>query len=276
MSAATPIRWPAEALWQAVSPLLDGFTVEILPEIDSTNTELMRRARAGRCEPILLVTECQTAGRGRMGRPWRSEPGDSLTFSLALPLEPADWSGLSLAVGLSLAQSLQPQLPATGAGDARPRLGLKWPNDLWLEGDRKLGGILIETASGLSLPGPGRYVVIGIGLNVRPPDGQGLSTTPACLQDIDATLDAPTALGRIVAPLVQAVQAFARHGFAPLRAQFAERDVLLHRTVHLSDGRSGQSLGVGPDGALRVQSACGVLEVTSSEISVRPQAAPGA
>ena len=50
-----PIRWPAEAVWEAVSPLLPGFTVEVLPTIDSTNTELMRRARAGLAEPVLLV-----------------------------------------------------------------------------------------------------------------------------------------------------------------------------------------------------------------------------
>jgi BirA family biotin operon repressor/biotin-[acetyl-CoA-carboxylase] ligase len=267
-----PIRWPAEALWQAVSPLLEGFSVEILPEVDSTNTELMRRARAGRCEPILLVTEQQTAGRGRLGRQWVSEIGDSLTFSLGLPMAPAEWSGLSLAVGVSLAQSLQPQLPA--AGEDRLRLGLKWPNDLWLEGDRKLGGILIETASGIGLTGPDRYVVIGVGLNVRAPDSQGLSTTPASLREVDAALDAPTALGRIVPPLVRALQAFALHGFAPVRAQFTERDLLLQREVNLSDGHSGLAQGVGPDGALLVQTAVGLRAVTSSDISVRPRPAP--
>lgn len=264
-----PIRWPAEALWQAVSPLLEGFTVEILPEVDSTNTELMRRARAGRCEPILLVTEHQTAGRGRLGRQWVSGPGDSLTFSLGLPMAPADWSGLSLAVGVSLAQSLQPQLPAEG--EDRARLGLKWPNDLWLEGDRKLGGILIETASGV---GPSRYVVIGVGLNVRAPAGEGLSTTPAGLRDIDPLLDAPTALGRIVAPLVQALLAFEQYGFAPVRSQFAERDLLQGRSVNLSDGQGGVAQGVGADGALRVQTAGGLRAVTSSDISVRPQSVP--
>ena len=90
MTAASqePIRWPAEAIWQAVEPQLPGFTIEIVPSIDSTNTELMRRAREGRQEPILLVAEQQTAGRGRLGRPWRSEVGDSLMFSLGLPLAP--------------------------------------------------------------------------------------------------------------------------------------------------------------------------------------------
>ncbi|HRH06626.1 MAG TPA: biotin--[acetyl-CoA-carboxylase] ligase, partial [Burkholderiaceae bacterium] len=64
------IQWPAEAIWEQVAPLLPGFTVEILPEIGSTNTELMRRAKDGKLEPTLLVAEQQTAGRGRLGRDW--------------------------------------------------------------------------------------------------------------------------------------------------------------------------------------------------------------
>ncbi len=116
--------------------------------------------------------------------------------------------------------------------------------------------------------------MIGVGLNVRAPDSQGLSTTPASLREVDAALDAPTALARIVPPLVRALQAFARHGFAPVRAQFAERDLLLQREVNLSDGHSGLAQGVGPDGALLVQTAEGLRAVTSSDISVRPRPAP--
>ena len=93
-------------------PLLPGFTVEVVPEVDSTNSELMRRARAGRTEPVLLVAERQSAGRGRLGRSWNSKQGDSLMFSLGLPLAPADWSGLSLAVGVSLAESLDSRTEA--------------------------------------------------------------------------------------------------------------------------------------------------------------------
>ena len=121
-----PIRWPAEAVWEAVAPLLPGFTVEVLPSIDSTNTELMRRARAGQTEPTLLVAEQQTAGRGRLGRVWQSDVGASLMLSLGLPMAPRDWSGLSLAVGVSVAESLQPVLPALGDGHAA-RIGLSGP-----------------------------------------------------------------------------------------------------------------------------------------------------
>ncbi|MDD2544755.1 MAG: biotin--[acetyl-CoA-carboxylase] ligase [Burkholderiaceae bacterium] len=287
---SAPVRWPAEALWEAVVPRLPGFTVEILPEIDSTNTELMRRARAGRYEPTLLVAERQTAGRGRLGRTWHSaEAGEagalpSLTFSLGLPLAPRDWSGLSLAVGVSVAESLQPVLPAPGT---TPRIGLKWPNDLWLSdaaGDRKLGGILIETASfhdlhNASTTSPGaqatRYVVVGVGLNVLPRSPEGLSTRPGCLQEL-GPLDAPTALLQVAAPLVALLQGFAAQGFAPLQDRFAARDVLRGRTVVLSDGQSGLAQGVGADGALQVHTAQGLQAITSSEVSVRPTAAPPA
>ena len=74
-TTAQPVRWPAEAIWEAVAPALPGFTVEVLAEVDSTNSELMRRARAGRPDPALLVAEQQTAGRGRMGRQWHSGAG---------------------------------------------------------------------------------------------------------------------------------------------------------------------------------------------------------
>ena len=83
--------------------------------------------RHGLLAPCLLVAERQTAGRGRHGRPWRSTPGASLTFSLAWPLTRADLSGLSLAVGVALADALD--------ATATPRIGLKWPNDLWLVAD---------------------------------------------------------------------------------------------------------------------------------------------
>ena len=273
-----PIRWPAEAVWEAVAPLLPGFTVEVLPSIDSTNTELMRRARAGQTEPTLLGAEQQTAGRGRLGRGWPSDVGASLMLSLGLPMAPRDWSGLSLAVGVSVAESLQPTLPPLEPGQP-PRIGLKWPNDLWLSGDRKLGGILVETASFVAPQAAhpttaqgtaARYVVVGIGINVLPRSGEGMSMPPGSLQDVEPGLDAPAALLRIVPPLVAMLQGFDACGFAPVQPRFAARDVLQGRPVTLSDGQTGTAHGVGEDGALLVHTAQGMQAVTSAEISVRP------
>jgi BirA family biotin operon repressor/biotin-[acetyl-CoA-carboxylase] ligase len=252
------VTWPAEALWEAVAPTLPGFTVEILPELDSSNSELMRRARAGRDEPVLLVAERQTAGRGRLGRGWDSAPGDSLTFSLGLPLAPADWSGLSLAVGVSLAESLH------------PAIRLKWPNDLWVR-DHKLAGILIETASFGEGAGR-RYAVIGVGINIAPRPAAGLSTPPAALRELLPGVDAGAALLRIAPPLVRDVQAFEQAGFAGFRLRFEARDALRDRAVALSDGTTGTAHGVAEDGSLLVHTAAGLQAISSSEVSVRPAA----
>ena len=281
LKTITPIRWPAEAIWEAVAPGLDGFTVEVLPSIDSTNTELMRRFRGSpgtalRAEPILLVAEQQTAGRGRLGRNWHSQRGDSLTFSLGLPLQPADWSGLSLVVGISLAESLDPD---SSQQNGRRRVALKWPNDLWLpgpEGERKLGGILVETASAEGM----RYVVIGVGINIcaaafasagAMAEPSAAAPMPAAgLEEMLPGIDAAQALLKILPPLVRAVQAFEQFGFAPFQARFARRDVLAGRTVRLSDGTVGEAHGVAENGALLVHTSAGMKEITSSEVSVRP------
>ena len=264
------VHWPAEAIWQAVVPYLPGFTVEVLPEIDSSNSELMRRCRAGQSDPTLLVAERQTAGRGRLGRQWHSPPGSSLTFSLGLVLNPADWGGLSLAVGTSLADSLA---QATGAD-----LRIKWPNDVWLGGD-KLAGVLVETA-GAGLGTPGRYVVVGVGLNVRQPEpgwappasaDQVLTAqAPAWLQDAAPQMDAPAALEAVAARLVADLQRFEQLGFAAFAQRFAQRDALAGRELVLSDGRRGWAAGVSASGALRLDVLGRVDEVHSGEVSVRP------
>ena len=252
------MKWGAEAIWEAVVPSLAGFSVEILTEIDSTNSELMRRARRGQLDPILLVAERQTAGRGRLGRTWHSDGADvesapALTFSLGLALSPQNWSGLSLAVGLCVANNLHPDLR------------LKWPNDIWLA-DRKLAGILIETA----LFDDQRYAVIGIGINIAPRSAAGLATAPAWLQEVQPGMDAALALQRVALPLVQTLQKFEQTGFAPLQADFNVRDLLAGRDVVLSEGTQGRALGVDANGALRVQTDSGIKLVTSSEVGVRP------
>ena len=262
-------HWPSEDIWQAIAPRLPGFTVEVLPELDSTNSELMRRLRSGVVDPVLLIAEHQSAGRGRMARQWYSSgavgaatgPG-SLTFSLGLPMAPKDWSGLSLAVGLSLAQSLHPDIT------------LKWPNDLWWQG-RKLAGILIETANARAASAlGGRYVVIGIGLNIQCPAALGLATEPAGLAECLPGINAGQALAQLIGPLVDTLLTFEQQGFAPFQAAFNARDALRQVAVTLSDGLQGTALGVDPVGALQVQTAQGVQRVTSAEVSVRIEACP--
>jgi BirA family biotin operon repressor/biotin-[acetyl-CoA-carboxylase] ligase len=291
-----PIQWGAEALWQQLLPLLPGLSVEVVERTSSTNTALLERARvlsrpdpedtevlvqrsvestafgrrAADVQPCLLVAENQTGGRGRQGRVWQSARGASLTFSLALPLARDDWSGLSLAVGVALAEALDPLAPG-----ATPRIGLKWPNDLWLmdrfepgeRSGRKLGGVLIETVAA----GHRRLAVIGIGLNVLPLATGDTSSGFACLQEIETGIDAPTALARVALPLARALKEFDGGGFAPFAPRFAARDLLTGQAVRTSqsDATEGIAVGVTDFGALEVDTGSGLLEVTSGEVSVR-------
>ena len=261
MSSASEsvIQWPSEVIWEAVSPQLPHFTVEVLPELGSTNTELMRRFRLGQTDPVLLVAERQTSGRGRLGRQWHSDAdkADSLTFSIGMVLSPQDWSGLSLAVGLSVAQSLH------------PGIGLKWPNDVWFD-QRKLGGILIETASAGAL----RYAVVGVGLNIRIPQHTDLRTAPAGLDEVLPGLTAPHALLKIAPALIETVQLFEQKGFASFRDAFHARDVLFGKAVVCSDGTTGLARGVDAMGAILVQTPQGVKKINTAEVSVRPAANP--
>jgi BirA family biotin operon repressor/biotin-[acetyl-CoA-carboxylase] ligase len=267
MNDSSTADWFQDRIAAAVAPLLPGFAVEAVAEIDSTNTELMRRARAGRVEPVLLVAERQTAGRGRLGRPWQSgaqqDAAVSLTFSLGMPLAPADWSGLSLAVGVAVAEGLDP----SGAH----KVGLKWPNDIWVD-DRKLVGILIETA----LPSDGgpdasRYVVIGIGINIGAREGNGMRTPPAWLHQWRPGASAPEVLAELAEPLVRTVLDFEARGFAPFAERFAARDVLRGREVALSDGTAGLCEGVAWGGELQVRTDAGLQLISSDEVSVRPR-----
>ena len=260
------LHWDAESLWQDLEPRAPGLSVEVLAETGSTNTLLLERGRQGLDAPCLLVAECQTAGRGRLGRPWWSQPGQALTFSLGMKLAPTDWSGLSLAVGLALAETL---------GE---HIGLKWPNDLWLHGDdRKLGGILIEIAP-LATPDPRpgeRWVVVGAGLNLAPlPEGFASADTfrtgYACLQEFEPMLTAPQLLHRVARPLLDTLSAFDTTGLAPLLPRYATRDVLAGRPV-TAGALTGTACGLSVDGSLQVRDAHGTVHTLhSGEVSVRP------
>ena len=263
----------AEALWLQLEPLLPGLSVEVLPQCASTNTTLLERARGGDTAPCLLVAEAQTQGRGRLGRSWTSKPGASLTFSLALPYAPLDWSGLSLAVGLCLADALDP---------SGQRIALKWPNDLWLRSGpgrgRKLGGILIETVVAAGQ----RVAVIGIGINVLAQPDAGLTHGLAALLELDTGVTTASALVAVAAPLLHMLRRFESEGFGPLAARYAVRDLLRRQHVLTTQAGvpEGVAEGVDAQGALLVRAGVGadvgtgsLHRISSGEVSIRLQAA---
>ena len=308
------LAWRAETLWQQLEPHLPGLSVEVVASAESTNSVLLERARlgggrvdapvttpgdlevlraqgrdvndvgpdagpfgrrAGDTQPTLLVAEHQTLGRGRQGRTWLASAGASLTFSIGLPLSPRDWSGLSLAVGVTLADALELPDPGRAA-----RLQLKWPNDLWLIDasagplGRKLGGVLIETVA----VGKQRMVVIGVGLNIAAlpqVTPRELSHGYACLQELDPAATAPAALHRVALPLIKALRQFEREGFAGFAAAYARRDLLCGQQVTALDptrpagALEGRVEGVSRSGSLLLRVGSALHLVSSGEVSVR-------
>ena len=122
--------------------------------VGSTNTYATELARHGAADGTLVITDEQPAGRGRVGRSWRSLPRQQVLLSLVLrPVFPAQF--LVMAAALAVAGGI------ADATDLRP--DIKWPNDVLHEG-RKLCGILIETGAS---DADGPFAVLGIGINVN-------------------------------------------------------------------------------------------------------------
>ena len=259
----------AEALRAALGAAADRLDIDCVAETGSTNADLLDRIRREGVDAraCLLVAARQSAGRGRRGRHWQSTAGASLTFSFAWPMARADLSGLSLAIGVAVADAIDP------ARSAPCHVGLKWPNDLWLvdaasEG-RKLGGILIETTPSTS----GRVAVIGIGLNVLEQQVDDASSGVAWLGQLDATATLASTLEKIVPALLDTLAAFDAAGFPPFVARFAARDLLRGRPVRCgrddASASEGIAQGVSASGELLVRTARGVEAIGSGEVSVR-------
>ncbi|MBQ7447205.1 MAG: biotin--[Eubacterium sp.] len=146
----------AEVISARLSTKWAGQEILSFDEIDSTNNEVKRRAEAGAGHGLLAVSEVQTAGRGRMGRPWSSPAGSGIWMSLLLrpALAPIQASGLTLVMALAVREAI---VTMTGAA-----CGIKWPNDIVSEG-RKVCGILTEMSAE---PDRINHIVIGVGINV--------------------------------------------------------------------------------------------------------------
>ena len=245
--------------------------IEVVDAIDSTNSELLRRTtpKAG---IVALFAERQSGGRGRMGRVWTSPPGANLYLSLARRFDGdlARLGGLSLAVGVAVAESLQ----ALGATGAR----VKWPNDLVVDDGaalRKLGGVLIE--GGLQ-DGRAR-AVIGLGLNVRMP-AAAADTIDQPWTDLHALLDdalpSRNAVAvAILAALADALERFDGEGLSPFLPRFAALDALSGADIAATVGGrlvEGIACGLTEDGALRLRSGNEETPLRAGEISVRRRA----
>jgi BirA family transcriptional regulator, biotin operon repressor / biotin---[acetyl-CoA-carboxylase] ligase len=125
--------------------------------VGSTNTEALSLANQGERGPVWVTAERQTAGRGRRGRKWISQPGNLYASLLLTEPAPAEhWPQLSFVAALAIHDAV-----VTIAADLAPRVAIKWPNDLLLDG-AKFAGILIEGQASIDA---GSAVAVGIGVN---------------------------------------------------------------------------------------------------------------
>jgi BirA family biotin operon repressor/biotin-[acetyl-CoA-carboxylase] ligase len=239
-----------------------GVAVEVVRETGSTNADLL--ARAPRlAQPVLLVAEHQTAGRGRAGRSWLSEPDHSLTFSLAWRFADGlrGLAGLPLAVGVALAETL---------GRLGQPVQLKWPNDVLKDGD-KLAGILVETS--VAQDGAA-WTIVGIGVNLVMPDtleekiGRSAAAVPWL-----ARMDRDELMAALLDGLADALSLFAREGFAAFAARWNVLHAWQGRTVALLDRgeiqHEGLAAGVDDTGRLLLDTAAGRITIVAGDVSLR-------
>jgi BirA family biotin operon repressor/biotin-[acetyl-CoA-carboxylase] ligase len=243
-----------------------GIDIEVVPETGSTNADLLARLPA-LTRPTLLLALSQTAGRGRAGRSWLSEPGSSLTFSTAWrfdgPLQRL--SGLPLAVGVALADALAAQ---------GVQVQLKWPNDVLKDG-AKLAGILVETQAA---NGGGVWAVIGIGLNLLMPDAlEEQIGRPAAGAPWLAQMDRAQLMGALADALQACLARFDTQGFAAFSARWNSLHAYRNAPVVILDGgavlHSGVAAGVDDNARLLLDTDSGRIEILSGDVSLRPKEA---
>jgi BirA family transcriptional regulator, biotin operon repressor / biotin---[acetyl-CoA-carboxylase] ligase len=226
-----------------------------LGEVPSTMDAAHQRAERGAAHGTAIVARRQTAGRGTRGRNWVSDEGGLWLSVVARPHRTDALEALSLRVGLAVATALEVACPVL------PRLALKWPNDIVLDG-RKLAGILCEARWG---GGACQWVVVGLGVNVRNAIPEALRGSAVALRSWAPEVE-PDALA---APIAAAVAFAAREAGllseAELRA-FALRDALAG--AHTVAPLAGTAEGITAAGALRIRTESGpVREILAGVVT---------
>jgi BirA family transcriptional regulator, biotin operon repressor / biotin---[acetyl-CoA-carboxylase] ligase len=229
--------------------------------LDSTSDEARRLAAAGEEGPLWITAERQTAGRGRRGRSWVSEPGNlfaTLLLGCAAPLQQC--AQLSFAAALAAGDAVASFAPNT-------RVTLKWPNDVLLDG-RKTAGILLEATNAAGAKNPSLLIGVGINLTSCP---ERADLPPTSLAAATGSAPAPDAvLARLAARWENWFALWQTRGFPALREAWLARAAGLgdKLTAKLGDRELyGVFEDMDQDGALLLRCADGALRrVTAGEV----------
>jgi len=234
----------------------------------STNDLIAGLARDGAAPGIAVFAEEQTAGRGRLGRRWQSDPALGLWFSILLrPEMPlAQWPRLTLWIACAIARGICQYAHQFLPGAPAPPIMLKWPNDLYLSG-RKLAGILVESSLGEK-----PFATAGVGLNVNHPTfPPPLDATATSLRiETGSPLDRNALAAAILAALDQSFS-LVSGGFHEILDWASRADYLRGRSVSATAGsvtHEGTAQGLDSEGALLIRKAAGgVTRLTSGEVT---------
>ncbi len=239
-----------------------GRSGKFFPVVDSTNQRLLEWASEGAPHGASILALAQTEGRGRQGRSWESEAGCGLYASLLLRPESTlvGTAAFSLVTALTVAETLR----ATAAIECT----LKWPNDVCLQG-KKLAGILLEARGG-SQP----VVVVGLGLNLKPPAGGWPPTLRArAIALSETTVRMPSERGlwaQVLNRLEQKWELFRAKGFSAFQEEWDARDRLRGEDVRVQSGQHRFTCrveGVDSEGRLRARVEDGsVLRLEAGEV----------
>jgi BirA family transcriptional regulator, biotin operon repressor / biotin---[acetyl-CoA-carboxylase] ligase len=244
-------------------------SLEVFPELESTNTWLLQQASPSRGRFRAVIAEHQTAGRGRSDKIWLSPPGSGLCLSLAYTFAelPRHLPSLTLAIGAAIAAALE----NLGAKD----LALKWPNDLMAQ-DGKLGGILTELQSQRE---GGRAVVVGLGLNVDLPNTMRYTPPTSWaskVTDLAACLpgelpERAALVAAVLKSMVECIERFAREGFHHFHAIWQRYDWLKGKRWSVQQAQrriTGIAEGIDAHGALILRTNAGLEHIVSGSIEL--------
>jgi BirA family transcriptional regulator, biotin operon repressor / biotin---[acetyl-CoA-carboxylase] ligase len=248
--------------------------IEHFATIESTNRYLLEQEPpAAGCMRVALA-DYQQAGRGRRGRRWNMPAGSGIALSASwrFVAAPREQGALSLATGAAARRAIR---DAAGVD-----VGLKWPNDLIVDGG-KVGGILIEISRSA---GGACHVVAGIGINVSVPPAllAGLGDSRRGARDLAGALRAVQGgpeieraglAAALIERLVELFSGFAGSGFAPYREEWLAAHVLADRRVEIDQPGGivvGTVCGIDADGALIVMDTAGARQrIVAGDASVR-------
>jgi BirA family biotin operon repressor/biotin-[acetyl-CoA-carboxylase] ligase len=217
---------------------------------DSTNAQARALAIAGAPDGTVVTAAEQSAGRGRQGRSWAAPAGTALLMSAIVRDLTRRDALLPLAVPVAVAEACD-QFAGT-------RCGIKWPNDIWVDG-RKLSGILLE-----GRPQEG-WAVIGVGLNVGTTRDDFPDELRATATSLAIEAGSDPGVEPVLAAVLSALERRLSDGPDAIVAAWRERDVLLGSQVRWNGGE-GTAAGIDGDGALLVDSASGRVALDAGEV----------